>query len=102
MTTKKQRDLDADWIKLTKKWETTPRFSRSGRGTAIAVKTEQTQRQTGARILSRTSPGGNTSLPKPKVYTGTAIIGIAVMHKSNLVPVFSKESAEDISKMRRN
>jgi len=35
------------------------------------------------------------------VYTGTAIIGIAVMHKSNAVPVFSKQQAEDISKMRR-
>ena len=27
--------------------------------------------------------------------------GIATMHKSNMVPVFDKESAEDIAKMRR-
>lgn len=36
-----------------------------------------------------------------KVYTGTAMLGVATMHKSNAVPVFSTESAEDISRMRR-
>jgi len=34
-------------------------------------------------------------------YTGTKMLGIAVMHKSNAVPVFSVEEAKDISKMRR-
>lgn len=29
------------------------------------------------------------------------LIGIAVLHKSNMVPVFSQEEAESISKMRR-
>lgn len=36
-----------------------------------------------------------------KVYTGTAVVGISTLHKSNGVPVFSKEEAVDISKMRR-
>ena len=35
------------------------------------------------------------------VYTGTSMIGIATMHKSNSVPVFSTENAKEISKMRR-
>lgn len=35
-------------------------------------------------------------------YTGGNLLGIATMHKSNLVPVFKKQDAEDISKMRRN
>lgn len=39
--------------------------------------------------------------PVPKVYTGTRLIGIATMHKSNMVPVFSIEDAKDISRMRR-
>jgi len=39
---------------------------------------------------------------EPKVYTGTKVIGIGTMHKSNLVPIFSEEAAVDISKMRRN
>lgn len=32
-------------------------------------------------------------------YTGTYVIGIATMHKSNAVPVTNKEYATDISKM---
>lgn len=45
---------------------------------------------------------GKTSARKPEnKYTGTRLLGIATMHKSNSVPVFSKEDAEDISRMRR-
>ena len=35
------------------------------------------------------------------VYTGGNMIGIATMHKSNSVPVFSEDDAKDISRMRR-
>ena len=34
-----------------------------------------------------------------QVYTGDKIIGIATMHKSNAVPITSKEDATNISKM---
>lgn len=34
-------------------------------------------------------------------YTGTFIKGIAVMHKSNAVPIISKEDAAEIARMRR-
>lgn len=45
---------------------------------------------------------GHATAKKPEqVYTGDRLIGIAVMHKSNLVPVFSREDAVEISKMRR-
>ena len=36
-----------------------------------------------------------------KVYTGTAMLGVATMHKSNAVPVFSEDEAREISRMRR-
>ena len=45
---------------------------------------------------------GNTSKKSSNTYSGTKIIGIATMHKSNLVPVTNRESAKDISTMRRN
>jgi len=35
------------------------------------------------------------------VYTGTNMLGIGQLHKSNAVPVFNTEEAEAISKMRR-
>lgn len=36
------------------------------------------------------------------VYTGDYIKGIATMHKSNAVPITSKEQAIDSAQMRRN
>jgi len=42
-----------------------------------------------------------TFAKKPNVYTGNRLLGIATMHKSNSVPVFSQEDAIEIATMRR-
>ena len=52
-------------------------------------------------IPSRADTGGIAARAPDKVYTGSAVVGISTLHKSNGVPVFSKEEAIDISKMRR-
>ena len=57
-------------------------------------------RNTTAHIKS-VDTGGNATLAPAKVYTGTKVKGIATMHKSNAVPVFSDEQAVDIARMRR-
>jgi hypothetical protein len=44
---------------------------------------------------------GNTSKVETIKYTGDKLIGIAVLHKSCLQPVFSKQDATDIARMRR-
>lgn len=47
---------------------------------------------------------GTTKAAEPKVYSGSRkLIGIATMHKSNMVPIFEdkKEEAIEIAKMRR-
>ena len=53
--------------------------------------------------LESCKPTYNSSMSKKEenVYTGTEIIGIAQMHKSNAVPVRGKKQAEEIAKMRR-
>ena len=39
---------------------------------------------------------------KPQQYSGERkLLGIATMHKSNMVPVFDDQDAKDIAKMRR-
>jgi len=38
---------------------------------------------------------------EPQQYTGENMLGIGQLHKSNSVPVFRKEDAEDQAKMRR-
>ena len=44
--------------------------------------------------------GATWSKPAP-TYTGTAMLGIGVMHKSNAVPVFSTDEAKSLGAMRR-
>jgi hypothetical protein len=45
---------------------------------------------------------GVCAKPEEKVYSGEMqLLGIATMHKSNMVPVFKKQDAEDIARMRR-
>jgi hypothetical protein len=44
---------------------------------------------------------GNATVQPKKVYTGDKILGIGTLHKSNAVPVFSVEEAQDMAKMRR-
>ena len=48
-------------------------------------------------------PGSDPSMAKKQanVYTGTEIIGIAQMHKSNAVPIRGKKAAVEVAKMRR-
>ncbi len=38
---------------------------------------------------------------QPNVYSGDYIVGIATMHKSNLVPVGKGQDPEELAKMRR-
>jgi hypothetical protein len=55
---------------------------------------------------SSTKPSPSTFAPCPKktpnVYSGERrLLGIACMHKSNLVPIFEKKDLVEIGKMRR-
>ena len=105
---KKARELDESWKDLLKRQgielEEKKRKRAMSAGNLSSTGYSLTipeGRNTTAHIPSRDSGGGNATLPPPKVYTGTKVLGIATMHKSNAVPVFSDEQAIDISKMRR-
>ena len=55
-------------------------------------------------VPSLNSPGDVPTKPEPKVYRGKRrLLGVATMHKSNMVPVFADnpEDAAEIAKMRR-
>ena len=48
-------------------------------------------------------PVGTGNKKEHMQYSGERkLLGIGMMHKSNLVPIWDKEGAEEISKMRRN
>ena len=59
-------------------------------------------RNTLAHVKSVDTGSGSAALAPAKVYTGTKVKGIATMHKSNAVPVFTDEEAIEISQMRRS
>ena len=101
---RKARELDASWKELQKKWEVEAEDKKRKRALSAEPLSYKLSapvgRTTSNHIPSRVTAGGSTA-PVHKVYTGDKILGIATMHKSNAVPVFSDEQAVDISKMRR-
>lgn len=101
---KKARELDASWKELQKKWEVDAEEKRRTRGLKAEPLTYKLTTPIGrsnTHHIPSVNTGGNATLAAPKVYTGTKVKGIATMHKSNAVPVFSDEEAVEISRMRR-
>jgi hypothetical protein len=103
---RKARDLDESWKELQKKWGIEAEAKKRARAMSAPNLSDYYSlkipegRNTTAHLKS-VNTGGNATLKAPNVYTGTKVKGIATMHKSNAVPVFSDEEAIDISKMRR-
>ena len=104
---RKARELDESWKELQKKWGIEAEAKKRARAMAAPSLSGHYSlaipdgRNTTAHLKSVDTGGGSATLAAPKVYTGTKVKGIATMHKSNAVPVFSDEEAVDISKMRR-
>jgi hypothetical protein len=102
---RKARELDASWKELQKKWEVDADEKRRRRAMKAEPLTYKLSapagRTTSNHIPSRnTGDGIASSKPVPQ-YTGTKMLGIGVMHKSNSVPIFSDEEAVEIATMRR-
>jgi hypothetical protein len=57
--------------------------------------------RTNSHIKSLGSDNGVATLKQSPTYTGSECIGVTVLHKSCLQPVFSKQEAVDAAKMRR-
>lgn len=99
------RELNADWANLQKKWgvdEDKKRRTRAAsQPTLDYTLTTPPGRET-TRYNSRdTGHTGALVVKQIPQYSGDKILGISVLHKSNGVPVFSKEEIHDIAKMRR-
>ena len=98
--TAKQRQLQADWEKLLKKYEPKKPIKQIS-GAGLPSLGKPARRET-PKIPSLPFTGGVCAKKENPVYTGTAIKGIGTMHKSNAVPIFSDEQAIEIATMRRN
>ena len=98
------RENADSWQELLKRHEVERQKSRRARALRAEPYVPKALNYRGSeqpRIPSRETTWEPCTKPAEKVYTGTAMMGVATMHKSNSVPIFSAEQAVDISKMRR-
>jgi hypothetical protein len=104
---RKARELDESWKELLKRQgleleeKKRKRAMSAGSLTSTGYSLKIPEGRNTTAHLKSVDTGGNATLAPAKVYTGTMVKGIATMHKSNAVPVFSDEQAVDISRMRR-
>lgn len=100
----KARQLAQEWDSLKQKWGVPESKAKRKNNTVITLPTQTgpVRRETGPRPQSLNSwtqgPVSSKVIPQ---YTGTKMLGIGTMHKSNAVPIFSDDEAVDLSKMRR-
>ena len=104
--TKAEREAMDSYQALLRKWESVPKFARGQfqrRSESTIPKLQAPPgRSTGREYASvDTGFNGGTKPIEQLRYTGDKLIGVGVMHKSNLVPVFKGEDAVDIARMRR-
>ena len=103
---RKSEQLDKEWKELLKRQgleleeKKRKRAMSAGSLTSVYSLKIPEGRNTTAHLKS-VDTGGNATLAPAKVYPGTMVKGIATMHKSNAVPIFSDEQAVDIARMRR-
>lgn len=114
--TKAQEQQKKDFEAMCAKWNSAPKFgpkyttgpkakliedlARQGL-TATARGPSVPERQDLKPLKGKFVQGSTAPVNSTK-YTGTRMLGIGQLHKSNAVPVFSQDEAVDISRMRRN
>jgi hypothetical protein len=98
------RELDSSWKELLKRQGVEAEERKRKRAMAadpLVYKLNTPVGRTNTHhIPSRVTQGHDTS-SNVKVYTGTEIIGVTVLHKSCLQPVFNQQQAIDAAHMRR-
>ena len=103
--TQKQIEADAKHDKWLRKMNAHPEqiAANKEKNANVPIRTIPNYRTMGNAIpTSDVIPGGSTAPAERQIYSGERrLLGVAVMHKSNMVPVFDSKDAKDIAKMRR-
>lgn len=95
-----QRQLAAEWEAIQKKYEPKKPVKKVFNTWEYKLSTPP-GRTTTHNIPSRDTGGGVASSKQTQQYTGTKMIGIGTLHKSNAVPVFCDDEAKEMARMRR-
>ena len=101
---RKARELEESWRELLKRQGVEAeekKRTRALKAPALDYKLTTPVGRTNTHHIPSRDTGGNAALAPAKVYTGSDMIGIGQLHKSNAIPIFKKSDAEDLAKMRR-
>jgi len=110
--TKKKQELKASWDKLMEKWDVKP-------NKMVVAKSKTTGKNHSQNMVGNSYnwrdyvdpcrltddiPSVDTGVgltPKKESpqYTGESMLGVGQLHKSNAIPIFKQEDAEDLAKM---
>lgn len=103
----KERELKAQWEKSLAQWAKP--LERGAKAKAVKASSILSHKpnlfipedRNPRAIKSVDSGKGQTAKKATVFYSGTKMLGIGTLHKSNSIPVFSTDDAQDIAKMRR-
>lgn len=96
---RRHEENQKSWDALKAKYETKRNLPKSD--SILRYSLENPPGRERVVLPSVDTGGGSTAVRETLKYTGTAVKGISLSHKSNLVPVFSDEYAKDLASMRR-
>lgn len=96
---KASRKSKSDWQALLDKYGVNPEKKKRKVLTSYSLEIPELRRT--AEIPSLNSDFYSVTKQESPIYSGDAIIGLSVLHKSNAVPVTRHQDILEISKMRR-
>jgi hypothetical protein len=97
----RHRALTAEWEKMMKTYDSPSKTKQKVEKLSYSLTTPPGRiTNTHIKSLDTGHTGAVASKAIPQ-YTGTKMLGIGTMHKSNAVPIFTDDEAKSISSMRR-
>lgn len=102
---RKARELEMSWVELKKKWGVEEYERKRKKALAAPVwqpeqKFHRGQHDPKPQSLSTWTTGAVT-IKQTQKYTGDKVMGVTIVHKSCLQPVFNQQEAIDAANMRR-
>lgn len=92
--------LDVEWQKLQAKYAPKTKL-QAGRKSYVPPSPMRRDAEQPRLPSLDTGHRGAVNIKQPMQYTGNELIGISVIHKSCLQPIFTQQEAIDAAKMRR-
>lgn len=100
---KRARELSAEWEKNNQKWKSmsTVKVSKKAAQPAATVSPVPVGRENDKVNRLNSWITGPVNTKPTQQYTGDKVLGISIIHKSCLQPVFNQQQAIDAATMRR-